>query len=427
MAKRQKAQTPTVRADDIGPTSFTDEIGTTGLNQSFGYIREDFLSQLNGVEGNETWREMKDNSPVVGAMLFTIEALFRQVAPQLTEADHPRGEEARDLVLSCMADMQHTWEEFESEALSMLPYGFSLFEPVYKKREDGRIGWAKIPIRAQCTIRRWEIADNGDILGAEQQAPPNYTTQIIPEDRFVLFRTTSAKNNPQGRSILRNAFTAWYDMKHIERFEAIGIERNTAGFPMLKYPAEWSSQGATPAQKAALADAKEMVRRIRVDDQMGVCIPAVFDDKGNSLMDFSLISASGSVANADTSVVVTRKTNQILQTTMTDFMQLGHESSGSWALADSKTKTFAVAISAWLKGIAATINRVLFPRLMEANAIPLEAMPKLFYGDLETPDLPSLAEYVSKLVSLGVITPDETLERYLRKAGNLPDAEIDMD
>ena len=141
-------------------------------------------------------------------------------------------------------------------------------------------------------------------------------------------------------------------------------------------------------------------------------------------MKFELVSTSGSIANADTDKVIARKNMEILITLLADFILLGHEKSGSWALADSKTAVFASAIGAWLKSIAATINRVLIPRLMTYNAIPKEAWPTMVFGDIETPDLPQIADYVAKLTGATAILPDGALENHLRQIAGLPQAEV---
>ena len=48
------------------------ELGTTGLRQFAGWIREDFLPELQGRQGARTYREMADNSPIIGGILFSV-------------------------------------------------------------------------------------------------------------------------------------------------------------------------------------------------------------------------------------------------------------------------------------------------------------------------------------------------------------------
>src|SRR4051812_23111461 len=55
------------------------ELGTTGLKRSAGYVDEEFLPQLRGRKAVQVYREMSDNSPIVGAELFAIKNLLRDV------------------------------------------------------------------------------------------------------------------------------------------------------------------------------------------------------------------------------------------------------------------------------------------------------------------------------------------------------------
>ncbi|NBO56040.1 MAG: hypothetical protein EBU84_15960, partial [Actinobacteria bacterium] len=224
----------------MADSSLFREAGSTGLRRTSGYIFEEFLPQLQGYRAINTYREMRDNDPIVGAILFAIDKLIRQVQWRVQPATNSvEDKRAAKFVESCMHDMSTSWEDTISEILSMLPYGWSLHEIVYKKREgneasvsenrsrydDGYIGWRKLPIRAQDTRQEWIFDKNGGIMGMVQSAPPDFTLRTIPIEKALLFRTTSDKNNPEGRSILRNAYRPWYFKRRIEEIEAIGVER----------------------------------------------------------------------------------------------------------------------------------------------------------------------------------------------------------
>ena len=55
------------------------ELGLTGIKRTSGYIDEEFLPQLRGRKAVQIFREMKDNDPVIGALLFATDRLLRQV------------------------------------------------------------------------------------------------------------------------------------------------------------------------------------------------------------------------------------------------------------------------------------------------------------------------------------------------------------
>lgn len=416
------------------------EHGYTGLVQYGGYLYEEFRRELQGSAGRKVWREMADNDAIVGAVLYAIEMLVRQAPWDVEPAsadDQPNrsvaGEDATFLQ-SCMQDLDQPWVEFVAEILTMLPYGFSLFEQVYKLRRgqdggaqpsrhsDGRIGWAKFGPRAQDTIDRWDLTEQGEIVAAIQQGPPSYKTVTLPMERCLLFRTSLRKGNPEGRSVLRNAWRPWSIKKRLEELEGIGVERDLAGLPVLEVPIELLYENASADDKALLQQLQNVVRRVKRDEQEGVIVPQQRDAQGNKLYEFRLMSSGGS-RQLDTSAIINRYDQRIAMTALADFILLGHEKVGSFALASSKTALFATALGAWLDSIAETLNTVAVPRLFRVNgAAPGRPLPRIVHGDIETPDLGELGTYIGALSGAGMpLFPDEALERYLRRVANLPD------
>ena len=157
-------------------------IGSTGLRQYGGWVRDEFLPQLTGRQAARTYREMQDNSPTVGAIMFAIRQSMREVTWRVEPADNSANARAgAEFAHSLMEDMSQSWPDFVSEMLSMLGYGFAPCEIVYKRRngraptplagrkahaskfDDGLIGWAKLPLRSQDTVIKWFLDDEGEI------------------------------------------------------------------------------------------------------------------------------------------------------------------------------------------------------------------------------------------------------------------------
>ena len=108
-------------------------------------------------------------------------------------------------------------------------------------------------------------------------------------------------------------------------------------------------------------------------------------------------------------------------TVLADFILMGHEKVGSFSLSDNKTDLFSIALKAWLDEIKSTFNQFAFPRIYKLNGMPIDNMPTLEYGDIETPDLKVLGEFITKLSAAGAeLFPDDQMENYLRGAANLP-------
>ena len=412
------------------------ESGSTGLRRSGNYVLEEFLPQLQGYRAIQTYREMRDNDPVVGAILFAIDKLVRQVKWRVQPASSSVEDvRAAKFVESCMADMSTSWEDLISEILSMLTYGWSYHEIVYKRRggqdapdstsrskyDDGLIGWRKIPIRAQDTRQEWRFDENGGIASMVQSSPPDYSLRDIPIEKALLFRTTSDKNNPEGRSILRNAYRPWYYKKRIEEIEAIGIERDLAGFPVMYVDPEIMRADATATQQAIFGDYKEAIINIRRDQQEGMVLPSIYDDKNNLMYKLELVSAGGS-RQFDTNTIITRYDQRIATSVLADFILLGQAANGSYALSSDKTNLFSMSLRCWLEVIRSTFNDHAITRLFKVNGFDMTKLPTMEYGDIETPPLGDLGNYIQVLAGAGVpLFPDDNLENYLRGLASLPE------
>lgn len=408
------------------------EFGATGLERYAGQITEEILPELRGRRGRRLIRQMIDNDATIGSLLFAIEMLVRQVTWEVMPAtDSTEDAEIADFINGALfEDMSHTWADTLSEILSFLPWGFAYMEIVYKTRTgpeandskrrskftDGRIGWRKWAIRSQESLDRWEFDDSGGVKAMVQQPPPTFDFCTVPIEKALLFRTTSRKGNPEGMSILRRAYSSWYFKTNIQRIEGIGIERDLAGLPVAFVPPELMSSTATAAEQAILEEVKKIVTNIRRDEQEGVIFPMLYDDKGNPLYKLELLSSGGS-RQFDTDKVITRYDQRILMSVLADFLLLGHEKVGSFALSSNKTSLFSVALGAWLDSICDVINRFAIPRLLRLNAMPTAATPKLAHGDVEDVSLTELADYVSKLSAVGVpFNSPEVVTHFYEKA-----------
>ena len=341
---------------------------------------------------------------------------------------------AAKFVESCMGDMSSSWEDLVSEILSMLTYGWSYHEIVYKKREgaktgdgtrskydDGLIGWRKMPIRAQETRMEWKFDDNGGIRGMVQSASPLYQSILIPIEKSLLFRTTSSKNNPEGRSILRNAYRPWYFKKRIEEIEAIGVERDLAGFPIMYVDPDIMRDDAAGWKQTIFQDYKDAIVNIRRDQQEGMILPSIYNDAGQQLYRLELLSAGGS-RSFDTNTIITRYDQRIATTVLADFILLGQSANGSYALSSDKTNLFSISLRCWMETIRSTMNDHAIYRLFEINGFKTEKLPTIEYGDVETPDLGTLGNYIQVLAGAGVpLFPDDNLENYLRGLASLPE------
>lgn len=418
------------------------EIGVSGLDRKDGWINEEFLRELADLSKFvKAIQEMTDNDHTVGSFLFAIDMFLRKVQWDVVPFDDNEETdlEAAQFLRECQEDMSHSWQDFISEALTMIPFGWSTFEVVYKKRNgpqkesskvpsskysDGKIGWRKFASRSQDTVERWDFDENGGLRGWIQKAPPEYEEVEIPIEKALLFRTVVRKGNPQGRSMLRNAYRAWKYKTRFEEVEGVGIERDLAGLPVAWVDAEYMMKSATQEQKAFVNELKKIVVNVRRDEQEGLILPLMYDENGNKLFDFELMSSSGA-RSIDVGAVIERLNKYIAMTVLADFIMLGQDSVGSYALSTDKSGMFQAALECFLDSIETVLNMYAVPRLWEINGLDMERMPRFKHAKVQEPDLEQLGSFITALTGAGApMFPDPDVENVLRKRAGLPERKV---
>lgn len=402
------------------------QLGTTGLKRYGSYVYEEFLPELRWPRAGKVYQEMADNDPVIGAILYLAEMLIRGTSWGVSPASTSKADvEAAEFLKSCMDDMEMSWPDTISEILSMLTYGFSFHEILYKVRRgptersaryrskysDGRIGWRNLPVRSQNSLNGWIFNKDNEVVAFEQLAEPDYQRVVIPFSKGLLFRTRVTRDNPEGKSLLRNAYRPWFFKKHFEEIEGIGIERDLAGFPVLQSPEGldlWNEDD--PNMVALRSRAEELVANVRRDSEEGILLPYGWDLK---------LLTSGSSRQIDIGGTIERYDNRIAITMLSDIILLGNKS-GSFALADTKQSMLASSLQSQLLNIADVFNTRAVPRLFQANSfVGLTALPKIVPGQIQTP---SLKEVALVLRAMGLkINDDMELQNYLRRIMNMPE------
>jgi hypothetical protein len=254
-----------------------------------------------------------------------------------------------------------------------MTYGFSYHEVVFKRRSgytgvrrskysDGKIGWAKIAPRSQESLQEWIFDENsGSVKAMVQQCVSDAQVHVIPLERSLLFRTKIIRDNPEGRSLLRNAYRPWYFKKHIEEIEGIGIERDLAGLPVLIPPEDvdiWNDQDEIAVKYKTAATS--LVKSIRRDANEGVVLPFGWDLK---------LLSTGSRRQFDTNAILNRYDQRIAITMLADIVMLGADKVGSFALANVKKSLLATSLETILDSIASVFNRYAIPQLFSLTMV----------------------------------------------------------
>ena len=398
-------------------------LGVAGDNTHNGQIRADeFLPELRGKKAIRKYREMRDNDATIGAVMYSVEQILRDVELTVKPVDDtPAAKVEADFVTSVLDDMDHTLDDHVAEALSYLSYGFGWFEVIYKRRvgptersekkhskyTDGRLGVKKIAARAPWTINKFDVNQKtGDVLGIEQSVGIMNGRNYIPVNKSIYYRTTSLNGDPSGRSILRNAYTSYEYLNNLQAIEAIAVERELAGIPVARIPAEYLSNDASAAQAGFVHDLQQILRDVKFNEQGYIVLPSdTYPDKDGApsstrLVDIELMASNGK-RNIDINPIVSRYQHDIARSVLSEFLLLG-TSGGSYALSKSKTDLFLRALESYIQAIVDVLNKQLVERLWQLNGLNYDLMPKIEAGDVAPHDLREISSFLRNLNGAGI-------------------------
>ena len=393
-------------------------LGVAGDNTHNGQIRADeFLPELRGKKAIRKYREMRDNDATIGAVMYSVEQILRDVELTVKPVDDtPAAKVEADFVTSVLDDMDHTLDDHVSEALSYLSYGFGWFEVIYKRRvgptersdkkhskyTDGRLGVKKIAARAPWTINKFDVDQKtGEVLGIEQSVGLMNGRNYIPVNKSIYYRTTTLNGDPSGRSILRNAYTSYEYLNNLQSIEAIAVERELAGIPVARIPAEYLSNDASAAQTGFVRELQQILRDVKFNEQGYIVLPSdTYPDKDGApsttrLVDIELMASNGK-RNIEIGPMITRYQHDIARSVLSEFLLLG-TSGGSYALSKSKTDLFLRALESYIQAIVDVLNKQLVERLWELNGLNYDLMPTIESGDVAPHDLKEVSSFLRNL------------------------------
>lgn len=398
---------------DQQPVRRAPAVGRTGLKHWAGYVSEEFLTDLRGERGYKIFDEMRRNEPIVVSMLTAVNMVFAGISWSVQPVNESSGADkaAAEFIDRNRERMRRPFDDVMNDVYTMFPFGWALLEIIYKY-QDGKIWWDDLALRGQDSLYQWGIDDNGRITSFTQMPAPTYQQITIPAEKFLLFRTTAEKNNPEGLSLLRGAYKPYYYKKVIEEVEAMGAERDLLGIPVMRVP-----YGATPEEAA---EALKIVENIKNDDQAGVIETAVGPNPEDRF-EFRLVNGQGSAGRVSfTDRLIQRYSTEMAMVMLAHFLRLGTAgSSGGYNLSSDQRDMFQVALRGLLKRIKDVWNHDAIPRLLAMNGMTGKC--RLEHGRISQLNLQSIANFITSGVQNKWLTPTRELEQFLRREAELPE------
>jgi len=398
--------------------------GVSGLRRFAGFLREEFLKDLQGQEGARRKREMRDNDAIIGAMFQGISSFFLQTEFPLTPAlaGDAESEACAQFGRECLDDMEHPFQTLLTEFLTCMEQGHSEHAIQFKMRggdnkdrsrrsrySDGKIGWRKIALRSQASIFKWNFDedDTDRAVSFVQQVEQAPYFREVELSRCVQFLINPTLGNPEGRSLLRNSHKAYTFLCGLQEIEAIMHQRIGLGVPVLPVPA---SLLAPSSPDAAYADTLlDALSQFSFGERAAMLVPST-EENGikTGYGELKFMRPDGALADIDKTIQ--RWEGRMAMTLLMDFLMVGANGDGSRALHTDKTEMFRKSLY-WLADLFCNTftTQALYP-LFRINGFRQDKWAKLGHGAVVPVSFGEFCDGVNKLVGAAVLTPGDDLE-----------------
>ena len=438
MAAKQKTEKEPISKAQEQPQRFQlSEVGLSGLSVVGGVTTDEYHRELNWPTSIRTYKQMSYH-PSINSCFSLYDNIISKVTWRVVPPRDATQEEIdrANFTNQCLEDMDIPLRQVIKDALSSNVYGFCILEKVYRRRlkskgslfNDGLIGIKKIALRNQETIQKFIFTDDGnEVIGVKQNlsgvAGNRFSTKnevILPRNKYIHITTGRNREDPFGKSPLRDIYLAWRYLTVIEELEASGTAKDLSGLPVIRIPAQYMSSDATPEQKTIFENFKNIIRNIQSNSQSGVILPSAIDpDTRKELFDIQLLAVQGTGKSFDTEKIKQYYQNQIYVGLSADLLILGNSGVGSFALGQLKSSLTGSAIESMLDNIVEAFNRDLIRQLYELNGWDSARACKLDYDDLHAADLESLSKYWQRVASVGLVEKDRAVLNAIRSAGGV--------
>jgi hypothetical protein len=431
MADNIDTDLPTDGSPQLDEKEAMLQASASGPTRFGGIIQEEFLQELRWPDAYKVYDEMRKNSAAIGGFIRAIESAFRAVRWYAIPFDDTQDDKiAAAFLEQNLHDMSRCWSDVMTDMLTMVPFGFAPTEMVFKWRRgrgeappskfsDGRIGFKDFILIPQNTIMEWvyDEPDNpSDLLGLKQM---DLLSQVggggiieIPIKKILNFRVRAERDNPEGESVLRQAYRSYYFQTNLEVVEAISLERTGAGIPVMKLPKESTTKAklgnASDEQKA-----QNIVKALRADEQGGVVIPETWE--------LELLTAQG-LRPELFDLAIKRHRPNLLISVLAAFLEMGTARVGSFATSKVGRSFFEAAFDGWTSAVEDPINDKAVPLLFELNGWDTDRLPKLTHSALAGEDIEEIMKAITDLGKEGFLEKDDpALRQHLKSLLRIPE------
>lgn len=390
--------------------------GNSGTDVSGGQFSEEYLSALQGPRAAQVWDEMRRSETQVAMLL---NAVFNPIKAanwevEAADANNPEYKKHADFIRKAFFK-ELDWKQFVHEALTCVPFGFSVFEEVHRLRladpEFGDVIYlSSMGFRSQKTIEKWNLEKKtGKLLSIEQQVTSDVGgNAVIPGAFLTVFTLNKEGDNYEGISALRPMYGSFSRKRLYLKLLAIGIEKYAVGTPIGTIPKD------KVQDKKAVEDFKRVLQSYASHEKSYLTKPEGW-----------IIEVQKNEFAAEKIVEVIKLENlEMVNVLLANFLALGTGGSGgAYALGKDLSSFFLGCIQAFADLIGYGLERKTVRALIDMNFGVQAEYPKIKCSGINDKAGKEFADVIKVLIDGQALSPDETLEDFVRRQFKLPTAD----
>lgn len=327
--------------------------------------------------------------------------------------------------------MSSSFEDQLSYLLEFIPVGYRYAEEIYRVGLDStgrsRIWLDQYADREPSAHNRWLSRDNQNLDGVLQNTVGvTYTPEPIPANKLLLLTLNRTGSNFEGVGMLRPVWWWWRTKQRVSNLMCVGVDRWAIPTPVVKVDrSQAESQGLTDGDIEAMIDDAEEQARSFISTEQSYLVET-------GAVKFDTYAMQSNLYASAPLEIITKCDSQISSAFLAQFADLGNTETGARSVGEIHLSVFRRAAINLCDIVTSTINGVdrrgggTVGRLIKWNygAVDPSKLPRLVHTGLDTDDLAESLNSLPALVTAGLLTPDDELERAIRDrlgAGDLPE------
>lgn len=389
-----------------------EAMGTSGTEIYSGEICEEYLQGLTGRLRAETFDKMRRGDARVKMCLNAVKNPIKGAKWEWKISDkNPNADKILALVKREFKN-ELDWTKLLNEFLTVVDFGFSVFEKVHQKKTapgfGSYIGFKKLGWRSPKTIERWNMVD-GELATITQRVFGDLQSYVnIDAKNVILINLEMEGDNFEGMSMLRSAYGPWKRKDVYLKLNAIGTEKGAVPFPVAQIP---TGKESGPQFEKLL----QTLRNFTSNQSNYLAIPEGWPVEFHS----NKYDPDKTIKSIDL------ENQEITFAFLANFLLLGSGGGGgSYALSTDLSDFFLSGVCHIANEIKARVTK-LGRELVDLNFGPQEFYPEMIVSGIEDKIGQEFGVLLKALREGDYITPDDLLEDTLRERLNLPARDLD--